>query len=74
MLEAMACGVPVAAFPVTGPVDVVTQGVTGILDEDLRTAALPALKLNRGRCRAEALKHTWTESSRQFSDNLMPAG
>jgi len=73
MLEAMACGVPVAAFPVTGPLDVVTHGVTGVLDEDLRTAALAALQLDRGRCRAEALKHTWAESSRQFSDNLVPA-
>jgi glycosyltransferase involved in cell wall biosynthesis len=72
MLEAMACGVPVAAFPVTGPVDVVTHGVTGILNEDLHAAALAALKLDRGRCRAEALKHTWAESSRQFSDNLVP--
>ena len=74
MLEAMACGVPVAAFPVTGPIDVVTHGVTGILDPDLRQAALAALKLDRARCRAEALKHTWEESSRQFSDNLVPAG
>jgi glycosyltransferase involved in cell wall biosynthesis len=73
MLEAMACGVPVAAFPVTGPVDVVTRGVTGILDEDLRTAALAALELDRRQCRTEALKHTWAESSRQFSDNLVPA-
>jgi glycosyltransferase involved in cell wall biosynthesis len=70
----MACGVPVAAFPVTGPVDVVNHGVTGILDDDLRAAALAALELDRGRCRAEALKHTWAESSRQFSDNLVPAG
>jgi glycosyltransferase involved in cell wall biosynthesis len=74
MLEAMACGVPIAAFPVTGPIDVVTHGTTGILDEDLRTAALAALKLDRGRCRAEAMKHTWAESSRQFINNLVPAG
>jgi len=73
MLEAMACGVPIAAFPVTGPVDVVEQGVTGFLSEDLRAAALAALDLDRDRCRAEALKHTWAESSRQFSDNLVPA-
>jgi glycosyltransferase involved in cell wall biosynthesis len=73
MLEAMACGVPVAAFPVTGPVDVVEHGVTGILSEDLGAAALAALDLDRDRCRAEALKHTWAESSRQFSDNLVPA-
>jgi glycosyltransferase involved in cell wall biosynthesis len=74
MLEAMACGVPVAAFPVTGPVDVVTQGETGFLDQDLRKAALQALGLNRGRCRSEALKHTWQAASRQFMKNLVPTG
>jgi glycosyltransferase involved in cell wall biosynthesis len=73
MLEALACGVPVAAFPVTGPVDVVENGVTGVLSEDLHAAALAAVRLDRARCRAEALKHTWAESSRQFSDNLVPA-
>ena len=39
LLEAMACGVPVAAYPVTGPIDVVVRGVTGVLSEDLRAAA-----------------------------------
>ncbi len=72
MLEAMACGVPVAAFPVTGPLDVVTQGVTGMLDNDLRAAALAALDLDRQRCREEALRHTWQAASRQFFDNLVP--
>ncbi|MEZ5542691.1 MAG: glycosyltransferase family 1 protein [Pseudomonadota bacterium] len=72
MLEAMACGVPVAAFPVTGPRDVVTPGATGILDHDLRKAALAALELDRGRCRAEALRHTWQAASRQFFENLVP--
>ena len=43
MLEAMACGTPVAAYPVIGPADVVTPGVTGVLDEDLGAAALAAL-------------------------------
>ncbi|MGD2056606.1 MAG: glycosyltransferase family 1 protein [Gammaproteobacteria bacterium] len=71
MLEAMACGVPVAAFPVTGPVDVVTPGETGILDEDLRRAALEALELDRKRCRSEALQHTWAASARQFLNNLV---
>jgi glycosyltransferase involved in cell wall biosynthesis len=74
MLEAMACGVPVAAFPVTGPVDVVTQAETGFLDQDLRKAALKALELDRGRCRSEALKHTWQSASRQFMNNLVPSG
>ena len=47
LLEAMACGVPVAAYPVTGPIDVVVNGVTGVLSEDLGTAALAALDLDR---------------------------
>jgi 1,2-diacylglycerol 3-alpha-glucosyltransferase/glucuronosyltransferase len=73
MLEAMACGVPVAAFPVTGPVDVVTHEETGFLDMDLRRAALAALELSRERCREEALKHTWEMASKQFLANLVPA-
>ena len=40
LLEAMASGTPVAAFPVPGPIDVVRHGVSGILDDDLRAAAL----------------------------------
>jgi glycosyltransferase involved in cell wall biosynthesis len=73
MLEAMACGVPVAAFPVTGPLDVVTHGETGILGEDLRQAALEALEIDRRCCRAEALKHTWESATQQFLANLVPA-
>ena len=58
LLEAMACGVPVAAYPVTGPIDVVVDGVTGVLSEDLRAAALAALLREPGRlpsARAETL-------------------
>ena len=62
MLEAMACGLPVAAFPVTGPIDVVKPGVTGILDNDLRRAALAALDLDGAECRREALNRTWGKS------------
>lgn len=72
LLEAMACGVPVAAYPVTGPIDVVTQGVTGALDEDLRAAALTALKLDPEQCRAYALANTWDHATRQFLSNLAP--
>lgn len=72
MLEALACGVPVAAFPVTGPLDVVINGETGVLDTDLRRAALAALDLDRRRCREEALRHTWEAASRQFLANLVP--
>jgi glycosyltransferase involved in cell wall biosynthesis len=72
MLEAMACGLPVAAYPVTGPADVVEPGVTGVLDRDLRRAALAALELDRGRCRDAALRCSWEEATRQFLANLEP--
>ena len=72
MLEAMACGLPVAAFPVTGPVDVVKSGKTGILDNDLRKAALAALELDRSVCRQEALNRTWRRATGQFIANLVP--
>jgi glycosyltransferase involved in cell wall biosynthesis len=73
MLEAMSCGVPVAAFPITGPVDVVVHGETGFLDDDLRAAALDAMKLDRDRCREQALQYTWAAATRQFINNLVPA-
>jgi glycosyltransferase involved in cell wall biosynthesis len=73
MLEAMACGLPVAAYPVTGPVDVVEQGVTGVLHDDLGVAALAALKLDPQRCRAHALTRTWRRATDQFVNNLAVA-
>ncbi len=66
LLEAMACGVPVAAYPVTGPVDVVEHGVTGVLDADLRAAALAALTLDPVACRNHAQRFSWTACTRQF--------
>jgi len=73
LLEAMACGVPVAAYPVTGPLDVVTHGVNGMLDEDLRAAALGALELDPRACREHALRYTWEVATRQFQEHLVPA-
>ncbi len=73
MLEAMACGTPVAAFPVTGPIDVITPGVDGILDEDLGRAALAALSLDRAACRRTALGRTWSSASAQFLSHLVEA-
>lgn len=70
MLEAMACGLPVAAYPVTGPVDVVEQGVTGVLHDDLGVAAQAALKLDSRQCRAHALTRTWRRATDQFVGNL----
>ena len=70
LLEALACGVPVAAYPVTGPLDVIGGTGAGILGLDLREAALAALSIPRERCRAEALRYTWSESARQFFTNI----
>lgn len=70
MLEAMACGVPVAALPVTGPIDVVTQGVSGILSNDLRTAALAALALDSSAVRRASQAYTWDAAARLFLDNV----
>ena len=70
-LEAMACGVPVAAFPITGPIDVVADGVTGALDADLGKAAERALTLDPRACRARALQSSWATCTREFEVNLV---
>ncbi|QAU35451.1 glycosyltransferase family 1 protein [Janthinobacterium sp. 17J80-10] len=73
MLEAMACGVPVAAYPVPGPIDVVEQGITGVLDNDLQRACFEAMSLPREQVRQHALKYSWEASTQQFLRNLRPA-
>ncbi len=70
LLEAMACGVPVAAFPVTGPQYIVREGVNGCLDTDLHAAALRALDVSRTRCRDFAAGYSWEACTRQFLGNL----
>jgi glycosyltransferase involved in cell wall biosynthesis len=70
MLEAMACGVPVAAYPVTGPVDVVVNGKTGVLDNNLEKAIQEALKLDPATCRQYALDHSWHAASEAFESYL----
>ena len=72
MLEALACGVPVAGYPVRGPADIIIQGETGFYDEDLRSAALRALELDPKRCRAFAEQYSWGKSAEQFVHNLVP--
>ncbi len=72
MLEAMACGLPVAAFPVTGPIDVVLQGETGILDNDLQKAALMALEISPEACVNFARENSWQRCAELFLENLEP--
>jgi glycosyltransferase involved in cell wall biosynthesis len=69
-LEALACGPPVAAFPVTGPLDVIADHPIGALDNDLRAACLRALNISREACRDFALKHSWESCARQFIGHL----
>src|SRR6185437_7521096 len=69
-LEALACGTPVAAFPVTGPKDVIADHPIGAIDTDLRSACLRALSKSRQACREFALDRSWESSARQFIGNL----
>lgn len=71
MLEAMACGTPVAAYPVTGPIDVVREGENGALDDDLRMAVKRALKVSRARCREYALSQNWDQCADIFLRTLV---
>ena len=72
MIEALACGLPVAAFPVVGPQDVVIQGRTGWLDEDLGRAVGLALEMDPSACRKRALEFSWDKSLDQFLEVLAP--
>jgi glycosyltransferase involved in cell wall biosynthesis len=72
LLEALASGLPVAAYPVPGPLDVIGTSGAGVLDEDLRRAALAALEIPREHCREHALRYTWSASTDQFVANLWP--
>ena len=70
MVEALASGVPVAGYPVPGPLDVVTTPKVGALDDDLRTACLAAIGCDAADCRAHAETFTWAQCARQFRDTL----
>ncbi len=72
LLEALASGLPVAAYPVAGPLDVIGDAPVGVLDDDLGAAALRALALDPAACRAFALERSWAASASQFLANLAP--
>jgi hypothetical protein len=62
--------VPVAAYPVTGPIDVIDDGVTGALDKDLARAAERALRVDPAACRERALRSGWDACAHEFESNL----
>jgi glycosyltransferase involved in cell wall biosynthesis len=72
MIEAMACGTPVAAYPCTGPADVVEQGVTGYMEQNLATAVHRCIGLNRETVLAGSQRWSWQEAWTIFRDNLVP--
>ena len=73
LIEALASGLPVAAYPVTGPIDVITDDRFGVLDENLGRAVGRALATaDRAACVAEAGRYTWANCTRQFRANLVP--
>jgi glycosyltransferase involved in cell wall biosynthesis len=76
LLEAMASGLPVAAYPVTGPIDVLADqpadAPAGIMDEDLGAAVRRALRLDPRHARDHALRFSWQHSAAQFLANLVP--
>jgi glycosyltransferase involved in cell wall biosynthesis len=73
LLEALASGLPIAAYPVTGPADVLADGVGGVLSHDLREAALAALAVSREMCREKALSYDWDQCARIFLEHVHAA-
>lgn len=73
IVEALASGAPVAAFPVTGPVDIVGDGKGGVVSDDLRKAALAALDIDRGEARTKALRYSWFACAEMFMDAVRSA-
>jgi len=71
-LEALACGIPVAAHDVMGPRDIITEGKDGYLSKNLQEASVKCLELSPEDCRAKALQYSWERSADEFLKNLIP--
>ena len=71
MLEAMASGLPIAAYPVTGPLGVVENGYNGYCDDNLETAILNCLNISKDDCRKSSEKYSWSHCAQIFFDNLI---
>ena len=72
MIESLACGTPVAAYPVTGPIDVIQNNLNGYLSDDLEYAVQKAIKVNSNSCVSFAKKHSWKKVTNQFLEALTP--
>ena len=73
MIEANACGTPVAGYPVTGPIDVVKNGVNGFLDNNLKQAIEQAKKIDPKSCIAYSKKYSWDEVASNFISTITTA-
>jgi glycosyltransferase involved in cell wall biosynthesis len=72
MIEAMACGTPVAAYPAPGPMDVIQEGSTGFMEKDLSTAVYRCLGLDRDKVLEYSMEWSWEHCWKIFKDNLVP--
>ena len=71
MLEAMACGTPIAAYPVTGPIDIIKNGVNGWLDKNIGIAIQKCLDIDRKKVYNESIQFSWAECYQQFKNALV---
>lgn len=72
VLEALSCGVPVAAYPAPGPSYIISSGVDGVLGENLEKAAIECVSLDSAKCREKALSYSWEHSAESFLSYLVP--